>query len=84
LLAKYSWDLVDYLMKGIKTLILIIGIIGGLILFSGIYAQERIGISISPLTFELTANPGDTISNKLKVYNPTDSIISIKMEAEDF
>jgi len=71
-------------MKGIKALILIIGIIGGLILFNRIYAQARIGIAISPLTFELTANPGDTLTNKLKVYNPTDSIISIKMETEDF
>lgn len=71
-------------MKVIKYLILIIGIIGGLILFNRIYAQARIGISISPLTFELTANPGDTLINKLKVYNPTDSIISIKIEVEDF
>jgi hypothetical protein len=71
-------------MKGIKALTLIIGIIGGLILFNRIYAQTRMGIAISPLTFELTANPGDTLTNKLKVYNPTDSIISIKMETEDF
>ena len=71
-------------MKGIKALILIIGIIGGLIIFNKIYAQAKIGITISPLTFELTANPGDTLTNKLKVYNPTDSIISIKMEVEDF
>jgi len=71
-------------MERTKPLILIFGIIGVLILANIVFAQTRRGISISPLTFELTANPGDTISNTLKVYNPTDSIIGIKMEVEDF
>jgi len=71
-------------MKGIKPLILIIGVVGGLILLNNTFAQERVGITISPLTFELTANPGDVLVNKLRVYNPTESIISIKMEVEDF
>lgn len=49
------------------------------------FAQENGGgVTISPVTFELTANPGDTISNIIKVSNPTDSVLSIKMEAEDF
>lgn len=73
-------------MKGIKPLILIIGAgLVGLILVNGVYAQEGArGLSISPLTFELTANPGDVFTNKLKVYNPTESTIAIKMEVEDF
>lgn len=70
-------------MNKIKSLILIIGIIGGLILFNGVFAQA-VGITISPVTFELTANPGDTLENKIKVFNPTNSTISIKMETEDF
>jgi len=41
-------------------------------------------LSISPVTFELTANPGDVLTNKLRVYNPSDSIIAIEMEKEDF
>jgi len=49
----------------------------------GAFAQQS-GVTISPLTFELTANPGDTLTNTLKIYNPTDNIISIKMEIEDF
>ena len=63
-----------------------IGVIGGLILAEGIFAQEqgRVGITISPLTFELTANPGDVLVNKLKVYNPTNTTITIRMEVEDF
>jgi hypothetical protein len=77
-------------MKRVKPLILsrrILGVIGigilsGLILADFVFAQAT-GVTISPLTFELTANPGDTLTNTLKVYNPTSSIISIKMEAED-
>lgn len=71
-------------MRGIKPLILIIGVgVVGLILANDVFAQAK-GIGISPLTFELTANPGDVLTNVLKVYNPTDSIMAIKMEVEDF
>jgi len=41
-------------------------------------------IAISPLTFELTANPGDVIQNRIKVSNPGDMPIFVSMEAEDF
>ena len=72
-------------MKGWKLLILVIGIgMFGLFLISQINAQGERGVGISPLTFELTANPGDIIINQLKVYNPSDSSIGIKMEVEDF
>ena len=71
-------------MKGIKPIILVIGIglVGGILAFQ--VSAQATGISISPLTFELTANPGDILVNKLKVYNPTDSTVAIKMEVEDF
>jgi hypothetical protein len=72
-------------MKELKILVLVIGIgIFGLFLVNQINAQGGKGVGISPLTFELTANPGDVIVNQLKVYNPSDSIIGIKMEVEDF
>ena len=75
----------SYEMKGIKLLISIVIILVGLILISTAFAQKgEVGINISPLTFELTANPGDVLTNKLKVYNPTESVIGIKMEVEDF
>ena len=71
-------------MKRRKALMLIIGIIGGLVLSQTVFAQT-IGVNISPLTFELSANPGDIIPlNKIRIYNPTESIISVKMEVEDF
>ena len=72
-------------MKELKILILIIGIgIFGLFLNNQVNAQTGQGVGISPLTFELTANPGDIIVNQLKVYNPNESTIGIKMEVEDF
>lgn len=71
-------------MNGNKVLILVVGIVSGLIFVKGTFAHERVGISISPLIFELTANPGDTLTNKLRIYNPTESTISLKMEVEDF
>jgi hypothetical protein len=48
-----------------------------------IFAQGT-GLSVSPLTFELTANPGDEISNIVKVFNTGDSLTPVTMEAEDF
>ena len=62
---------------------IIILFIGGIILARTVFAQGA-GVGISPLTFELTANPGDVIENQVKVYNPSDATIGIKMEVEDF
>ena len=71
-------------MQKISFSVLIFLIIGGVFwIFNGVFAQQ-IGVTISPLTFELTANPGDVLTNKLRVYNPTDNVISVKMETEDF
>lgn len=66
--------------------VLVFVILGFIVNAGNAFAQEKTGggITISPLTFELTANPGDTIANKIKVFNPSDSPISIKMEVEDF
>lgn len=42
------------------------------------------GITMSPVTFELTANPGDRITNAIKISNPTENSVGVKMETEDF
>ena len=69
-------------------LIILGGVIAGigvfLVTFETLAQGGGIGVSVSPLTFELTANPGDTLVNKIKVYNPTDHAVSVKMEVEDF
>jgi len=41
-------------------------------------------VSLSPLTFELAANPGETISNVIKVTNSDPSPVNIVIEMEDF
>lgn len=41
-------------------------------------------VSISPLNFELNANPGDKLTNVVRIYNDIDSEISVKMEVQDF
>lgn len=46
-------------------------------------ADEK-GVSISPITFELNSDPGDTLSNQVKIYNPTEFPQTVKMKVEDF
>jgi len=70
-------------MRRVKIGIIFVGLLTGLILGTFAFAQER-GVTISPLNFELTANPGDSLENKIRVSNPTTSNVSIKMEVEDF
>jgi len=70
-------------MKFNKILLLTIFATIGTIFSFQTNAQTE-GITISPLTFELVANPGYKLTNTVKLYNPSDNIISIKMSAEDF
>ncbi len=46
-------------------------------------SDER-GITISPLVFEISSDPGDKIENKLKVFNQSDDTLNVKMKVEDF
>lgn len=72
-------------MKKLSFPILVIGVlIFGLFFYVQINAQGEKGVGISPLTFEITANPGEVFTNQVKVYNPSDSTIGVKMEIEDF
>ncbi len=70
-------------MKIIKIILLFI-VIGAFGFWSSAFAESSAGLSISPLTFELTANRGDVLTNKVKISNPSNSIIAVKMEMEDF
>ena len=42
------------------------------------------GLSISPVVFELNSDPGDTLTNQVKIYNPTENSLQVKMKIEDF
>lgn len=41
-------------------------------------------VSVSPVTFELTANRGEIFTNQLKISNVGTELLAITMEAEDF
>lgn len=75
--------------EGITSKLLLSTIFALIVAFAGVttaYAQERggRGLTISPLTFELAADPGDSLTNKFKVYNPNDAAVTVNMEMEDF
>jgi len=42
------------------------------------------GATVSPTNFEIDANPGEIKTNSIKIYNPTDNTVTIKMSVEDF
>lgn len=41
-------------------------------------------VSISPLTFELVANPGESVTNVVRVFNNTGDSVRVYIKAEDF
>ena len=41
-------------------------------------------VSISPLNFEVNGNPGDVISNIVRIYNDTEADLPVNMEIRDF
>jgi len=47
-------------------------------------AVETTSISVSPLSFDLSANPGDTIVNEFLVRNSGKDSINISVESQDF
>lgn len=55
--------------------------IGGL--FCIFQTAQAVSVGISPLVYELTGAPGDVIENQVKVYNPSDAPVGIKITTED-
>ena len=73
--------------KGLTTLFIGILLALGLVSLAAnsVFAQEsQVGLTITPLTFEISANPGTAIENKVEVSNPTKNTINVAMEVEDF
>jgi len=72
-----------------KFLTLLLCFLGGFfalsfILTTSVKAQAQTGLSISPLVFELNGDPGNVITNQIKIYNPTEFSVSVKVKVEDF
>lgn len=49
-----------------------------------VFAQETVGLALSPPTFELSANPGDTLENTIQVENRTDRPIEVLVDRRNF
>ncbi len=54
------------------------------ILPKGLNAQEATGLSISPPTFEISANPGEIISNYIRLQNLNDVPMRISVDTRNF
>lgn len=46
--------------------------------------NDVLGLSISPATSDLQANPGDIIKGNVKIYNPTGQKVQVDISVEDF
>lgn len=67
-----------------KLFLFAFSLMGGLILVPlAASAQSSIGIAISPLVFEITGNPGETITNQIKITNNSQNTTEITMSVED-
>lgn len=78
-------------MKRPLLLIVFGSILGVLSLFLYIHGTQpvnaqdgSVGLSISPVTFELSAEAGDRLIEQVKVFNPTQSPMTVRMKVEDF
>jgi len=46
--------------------------------------QQTIALTVSPVVFELSANPGDKLENFIKVTNPSTEPIAVEMQVKPF
>ncbi|MDB5166669.1 MAG: exported protein of unknown function [Candidatus Saccharibacteria bacterium] len=47
-------------------------------------AQQPVGLTVSPPTFEFSANPGETVSNSIRVENITDQPLDVSVDVRNF
>ena len=69
-----------------KLLIVMVATVAALFIFAmpAKAVDGSTSISISPLTFDLAANPGDTVTNELIVRNSGTDPVTIAVETQDF
>jgi hypothetical protein len=71
-------------IKSFLILLTIIGVVFSAVSYVKAQNTPESGVTISPLIFELNSNPGDTVTNQLKIYNQTEYMQSVDMLAEEF
>lgn len=67
-----------------ENIIFLVLVVAGMFSGQAVFAQG-VSVGLSPLSFELTGNPGDVIENYLTVGNPSkENMVLITMLTEDF
>lgn len=61
-----------------------LGTFGAFVSLNANAQTSESSLAISPLTFEITANPGDVVTNAVRLFNPSDGPVTIVMQVEDF
>ncbi len=65
-------------------ILLLVLIVAGMV-FSQTVSAQGVSVGLSPLSFELTGNPGEVIENYITVGNPSnENVVLIQMTTEDF
>src|SRR3989344_8115985 len=81
-LNRSNFEIQSYSMRKIRFSIYFL--LTALFILAVPQAPTAKAVSLSPLTFELSANPGDTVSNILKVTNTDPNPVNIVVDVEDF
>ena len=69
---KFTWAISGILVLLIATLSPIL------------HAQSNITLTVSPPLFELSANPGDVLTNSIRLENPTDQDLKVSIDLRNF
>jgi hypothetical protein len=62
----------------------LLGVTASFALPVAVHAEDKLGLSISPPTFEFSANPGDSISNSIRVENISDQQLPVSVDVRNF
>lgn len=64
--------------------LILLGLVTVLLALPKVFAQtaNNYDVTVSPVFFDLSANPGDTVSDKIRIRNNTSSPIPIKLEVK--
>jgi len=65
-------------------IILILSFFVLLFLSNNAQAQTKRALSISPLIFDFSVEPGDSLKNSIRLYNPSEDPVTVTMAVEDF
>ncbi|HEX7260169.1 MAG TPA: hypothetical protein VF272_04540 [Candidatus Saccharimonadia bacterium] len=49
-----------------------------------VQAATPLGLTVSPPTYELSANPGDSLNNTIRITNDSDSAVTLQVSTQDF